>query len=353
MRRPPKERGESLSSGSRIPRPPGAGRSTAPAHRLRFALRIAVIVAFLGSSVLLCAADSAQADARFRVGFSTTMFSDINENDAKASVKAWAQTIAASQGIPAHTETVVFGTLRALLQSLLAEQVDAVGIGMGEYDQIRGQVRLDPIFVTRFAGSLTDRFLLLAHRDGEVKCAADLLGRSVRFQNNIRSNLAPIWLDLLLAQQNLPATDRLGGKISLETKLIKVVLPVFFRQVDACVVTQSGFRMMCELNPEVGKRIEVLATSPELVPAIFAFRENYQPPFRQQLISGVTSLNTTVVGRQLLTVFQSDNIEQRPASFLDSTLEMLSTHARLNGKTNAVPGTPPAIPQNGRQETER
>lgn len=351
MRKPLKELGGRVSSGSWCPRPPGTGSSTAIDRSPRCVLRIVVMAAFLGSAVLLGAAESAQADVRFRVGFSKTMFSDINENDAKASVKAWAQTIAASQGIPTQTETVVLGTLQALLQSLLARQVDAVGISLAEYDQVRQQVRLDPIFVTRFAGNLTDRFLLLAHRDGQVKCPADLLGRGVRFQNNIRSSLAPVWLDLLLAQQNLPAAARFVGKTSLETKLTKVVLPVFFRQVDACVVTQSGFEMMCELNPEVGKQIKIIATSPEFVPAIFAFRADYQPPFRQQLISGVTSLNKTVAGRQLLTVFQSDDIEQRPASFLEPTLEMLAAHARLNRGTNASPTDLTANPGLGGKET--
>ena len=34
------------------------------------------------------------ADAPFRVGFSSSMFTDIHENDARAAVRGWAQTVA-------------------------------------------------------------------------------------------------------------------------------------------------------------------------------------------------------------------------------------------------------------------
>jgi hypothetical protein len=115
-----------------------------------------------------------------------------------------------------------------------------------------------------------------------------------------------------------------------------VVLPVFFRQSDACVVTRSGFETMVELNPQLGRQLKILARSPEVVPAVFCFRADYAAGFKEDLFAGVRDLHKSAAGQQVLTVFQSDKIEDQPMSCLDSALELLATHQKLCGCANGT-----------------
>ena len=94
--------------------------------------------------------------------------------------------------------------------------------------------------------------------------------------------------------------------------------------------------MMIELNPQTGKALKVLATSPKMVPAIMCLRANYAPPFKDKLLAGLRDLHLTPSGQQVLTIFHSERLEEQPASCMDSALELLATHRRLCAPENAL-----------------
>jgi len=299
------------------------------------------LLLLLAGAVAVGTAQAAEpADTLFRVGFASSMFSDVNENDARAAVKAWGQTVARERGIPTDPEPRIFKNEAELLDALRSKQVDAVGITMTEYCALCQQVRFAPIFVTYNGGKTTEEYVLLVHQESQIKDLTDLRGHSLSFHQNPRVCLAPLWLDTLLAEQGFKRAAELAGKVTRATKLSKVVLPVFFRQGDACVVTRTGFNTMSELNPQVGKQLKIIAMSPAVVPAVFAFRSDYAPAFKERLFAGVRDLHQTPAGQQVLTIFHSEKIEEQPVSCLDSALELIAAHTRRCGETNGVAGRP-------------
>ena len=302
----------------------------------------AVVLCVVASSIR---SRAAAADTLFRVGFSSSMFADVNENDAKAAVKAWGQTVARERGIPTDPEPLILKDQAALLDALRSNRVDAVGMTTVEFGALKSKVEFAPIFVTYNSGRTAEQYVLLAHQDSKIKTVDDLRGRSLMVHLNPRVCLAPLWLDTLLMQKGLPTAARFVGKITQNSKLAKVALPVFFRQSDACLVTRSGFEMMAELNPQVGKQLKVVASSPEMVPAVLAFRANYDPAFKERLFSGVRDLHKTPAGQQVLTIFHSEKIEDQPASCLASALELMATHARLCGEAKAAKAPDESLPQ--------
>jgi phosphonate transport system substrate-binding protein len=277
-------------------------------------------------------ADSA-ASAPFRIGFSTTLFTDVNENDANAAVKTWSKIVADESGFSVRPSTSIFSDVDSLRRALRAGGVDAVGMDLIQYDTLREEIRFDPLFFTFDQGAVTERYVLLAHRDGPVRTLADLRGRRLRIHRNVRTCLAPLWLDLVLADRGVGRAADVAAGIAWESQLSKVVLPVFFRQIDACVATRKGFDTMRELNPQVGRRLMVLVESPDLVGGVFAFRADFRSPFRKEIISSVDALNESVAGKQMLNLFQTDDLRRRPAALLDAALEMIDAHERLEAGT--------------------
>ena len=289
----------------------------------------AALFAFVAVFLSRCHAVPLDGTA-FRVGFSSAMFTDVNENDARAAVRVWGQTLGQERGVPIDRDVLILKDTPALLHALRNEQVDALGLQTTEYDALRKVVRFAPIFVTSTAGGATERYVLLTHQDSRIATLADLRGRSLVMHQNPRACLAQPWLDTLLVQAGFKTAAVFFGNTSRATKLSKVVLPVFFRQTDACVATESGFRTLVELNPQVGKQLRIIATSPEFVPAVFCFRADYVPAFKERLLDGVRSLHKTPAGQQVLTIFQSERIEDQPVSCLDSALLLLARYAEIS-----------------------
>src|SRR5208337_858969 len=79
-----------------------------------------------------------------------------------------------------------------------------------------------------------------------------------------------------------------------------------------------------ELNPQLHKDLEVLMTSPPLIPAVFFFRPGYKAVAQREFEAAILQLHTTTAGQQVLIVFQGSRMEKYPLSAFDDTRHLLS-----------------------------
>lgn len=260
----------------------------------------------------------------FRVGFGSSLFSEVNENDARAAIKVWGEAIAKGRGIPTDPDPLIFKDASTLSYALEHQVIDAVVITIADYANVQSSARLFPIFTLIAGDHNTEQYLLVVHKDSNIQTVSDLKDCRMLVHLNPRLCLALPWLDTIFSEQELSPASNYVASISTKTKLAQVVLPVFFRQSDACIVGRSGFETMKELNPQVGQKLKVIAASPELVTEVLALRADYQPAFREQLISALLDLHKTPAGQQVLTLFHGDKVELRPLSSLTSTLALIT-----------------------------
>ena len=306
---------------------PGSPHHSAPAGPLRL---IAWLWGVLCCILPMGIAGAAEENASpFRIGFTTAMFTDVNENDVRAAIRVWGEQIAKAHNIPIDPDPLLFRDMEEVRLALAQGRVDAVGILTIEYHRLRRDYSFSPLFLTYHGGKVTEEYLVLAHRDGPVKTLADLEGRRLTIHDNPRVSLAALWLDTLLHLQDLPPASRLAGRVETSTRLSQALLPVFFRQMDVCLVTRSGFATMSELNPQLARDLVILAESQAVVPALFAFRSGYHSPYKTDVIAGLNELKHSPAGQQVLTIFLSEEIAERSVSYLDSAKELIETHERL------------------------
>jgi len=270
-----------------------------------------------------------------RFAFSSKMFTDVNENDAKASVKAWALAIARERQVPMNTEPIILSGAAQLQRALRDATIDGAAVTTEEYLGLDPGQQSSNLFMSIIGGEFTEEYLLLVRVDSGISDLGGLRGRKIILFDNPRASLARMWLEVILAEKRLSApTDHFGQVLTAE-KLAKVVLPVFFRKQDACIVTRRGFETMCELNPQVRAQLRVVVTSPKLVPAVGFIRPSYHLQLREALMTALTHLETSAAGTQVLTLFQSDQLREAPASLLDSARDLLATHRHLQPPTSS------------------
>jgi phosphonate transport system substrate-binding protein len=217
----------------------------------------------------------------------------------------------------------------AIAAAVRGKLIDALTVTTEEYWELGADLMSTNTILGVTGGLVTDEYILLVRGDSAIGRISDLRARSLAFFHNPRASLAPVWIETLLLQAGLGQTRQFCGRVIQAEKLSQTVLPVFFHQCDACVVTRRGFQIMTELNPQVGQQLKVLATSPAVVPVVFIFRADYNDPARDQIVSEIGGVHSTVAGRQVLTLFQCESLEVHPVAAMDSALELLATHARL------------------------
>jgi ABC-type phosphate/phosphonate transport system substrate-binding protein len=299
----------------------------------------ALLFLLAGSVQLLSVADSSSADnpdTLLRVGFSKSMFSDVNENDVKAAMKVWVQVLMKEHGLPLDPQISVLSGLEEISRALRGKLLDAISLTTDEYWALENEMKSSHAVVGEFDGHVTEEYVLLVHRESGIERIGDLRGRTIAFFLNQRMSLASAWLDTLLVKAGMERASKHFSRITQMNKLPRVILPVFFHQNDACVVTRRGFKTMSELNPQVGQQLKIIASSPELVPAAFFFRGDFSHSIRDKALAELEKIHTSPAGQQALTVYQSGRLEVHPISILNSAFELLDSHRRLIAAASGV-----------------
>jgi ABC-type phosphate/phosphonate transport system substrate-binding protein len=302
------------------------------AVRCLFGFRMAAwLVLFLAGVATYGPAQEAEPDHPFRFAFSTELMFNVKEDDARAAMKVWADTLIKEGAVSGDPNILFCRDVATMISALQNRTADGMSTSLNDFFVIRDKVKFSHYVFGVTNGSIFEEYVILVHVDSGINQIEELRGRSLNALRHPRTCLALPWLDTLLLEKGLKPAQGFCGRITEEDKLTKAVLPVFFRQVDACLVTRKGFKTMGELNPQVSRQLRVLVTSPEIVPGAFFFRAGFPQPQLGQFLAELTKVHTRPAGQQVLTVFQTERLEEHPASVMDSAISLLENHRRLSG----------------------
>lgn len=263
----------------------------------------------------------------FHFGVSARLFRGVNENDAKAALKVYMDVLGRNYGLSVPLPTLLEST-EAMARALDTGAVDALTATTAEYVVIREHA--GSVHVFGDPAQLGQAYAVLVHRDSPVQNLAGLRGTDLLFFDNSRTCMADRWLDVALAREGLPPLNEFFARLILERKTSAVVLPVFFQKTGACLVTRAGFDTMNELNPQVGRNLRVLAASPPLAPVVMCFAPHVDAVTRGKALDGTSRMHESVMGQQLLTIFQAgERLVEYPESSLQPTYDLIAEHERL------------------------
>lgn len=162
------------------------------------------IIGLFGAMLCLLpfGADGQAADI-FRVGFTYKVFGEVNENDAMAAVRAWAQAFVKERDISADFGTVGFKSLSETEAALSGGTVEAVNMTVMEFEQLRHLVADDAVICGVISDSISEEYVLLVNRKSNIKALSNLKGRSLGLLSSVRASMAATWLDTLLLRKGM------------------------------------------------------------------------------------------------------------------------------------------------------
>lgn len=311
----------------------------------RVAMCFAAATLFL--LILSTAAAAAGKTQPFRVGFSRSLFTNVNDADARAAIKSWSRTVAREHGINVDPSAQLYDRTAGMVAAMRQGAVDAMSMRFDEYFTLSREVHTSHWYVTQTAGKLFEEYILLVHADAGYANLDALKGHALILHDSVRTCLAVEWLDYLVIQQgHAVAADGFFEEIEKVGKVSSAVLPLFFGQAVAAVVAVSSFEMMCELNPQIRLKLRPLVKSRPFVPAVMCFRKDFESPEKKRLLKALSQLHKTPAGQQVLTLFQSEALAQvgeeslaDTAAFLGRTRRMRNTLLATDHTAIDLPGT--------------
>lgn len=288
--------------------------------------RIAFVWLVFGASFLQ-ASDAPPALFQFRLAISESVIgAEVNESDAKVAMLAWRDALAKQSGFLIDINVTPIGRL---VREIRDHAVDGFTMTAIEFMQVQNYAGPSLVYEANGKG---DEYLLLAHEDSGIRTLGDLRHKTINIHDNPKMCLAAMWLDTVISGFSAGSAREFFGRVTSQGKLSRVVLPVYFRQADACLVTKRGFGTMCELNPQLGRKLRVIAGSTNFVTSFMAFHKDLAPERRLKIQTTLASLHKTAAGLQALTLFETGQLAIVDSSILRSTLELVKAHEQLRLK---------------------
>jgi len=276
------------------------------------------------------ASDQELKQATFQIGMGSRAFLNVNRNDAEASFKVFINTAAKKRGYRIELVLSYFDTPTAFAAALTNQVTHLAAIDVWDYLDMNLGGFMEPRYILAKSGKPWQKYLLLTRSDSGLKSLADLRGKSIGLILANNARMAMTWIEAQLMESQLGKAGEFFGRIEIVDKPTLAVLPVFFGKKQACIVTQDGFAVMKELNPNVGRQLVPLLASDELTEnIIFINTQQWTPPeLKNDFLRAIDELHQDPAGQQILRLFKADQAVPFRAEYLETMRKLKATVAR-------------------------
>lgn len=305
-----------------------------PAFRGRILLIFLLLMLMAGSraSSQTASATATTSGRLIRLGYLSSMLAEVDRNDAKVALRVWTEHLSQEEGLKWDTASEIYDSLDEMLKAVQERKIDMISISALDYLRIREKVPLIPEICSAWSDSPFGVELLFVRKDSGISTLADLKSKTLIIERLATGGLPQIWIDTLLHRQGLPSHEQFFGPVKLVDKGSAAVMPVFFKQAVACIVRETSYQTMVEMNPQIGNSLKVVEQSPKFLRSLALFRADYPEADRKQLNRSAVKLHKSVKGQQILTLFKTEKIIPYEPAFLKTTEALLAEYQALKAK---------------------
>ena len=264
------------------------------------------------------------------IAFTETAFLGLNRTDVEAGYKALAQAVGQRRGYDIITRMQPFGSaddLEALLEDETCRMFAVNAWVFLDMDLSR----LSPLFVGSAGPGIGRTYVLMTRRDSGLNTLMDLKGKDLTIFELANATLGRYWIEALVEESGSGPYSDFFARTDYAYRPSSAVLPVFFGSKQACVVDLTGLELMTEMNPQVGRELQVIAKSDELVDGVICLRNDSWPEgtFREELIETLRDFHMEPAGAQILTLFKTDRLYPFQEEYLTSVRALKAAHERF------------------------
>jgi len=292
---------------------------------------------------LICCAPSSAETARSAItpgkdaplvfGYSPHVFYNVDPNDVVGLMEVFSHILDRNMKNKSNTTMIAFKTVEESEKALSKNEVDVLVMIPEEFIRLRSKFHLTAILSADYGMHFYNELYLLVHNGAGITGIEQLRGKNMIVDVGQQGSIPIKWLDSILTAQFSLNAQGFFRSMTEATKSSQVVMPVFFGQTDACLVSRSHYETMVELNPQLGRKLRVLEKSPGFVTGIIAMRKDLQIKTRDAIVKNLSEMYTDPKGKQIMTIFRINRL----VPFLPEHLKSIEKVIReRRGKTDSV-----------------
>lgn len=269
----------------------------------------------------------------YTAAFYKNPFDDVNPNDATTAYNVWIKELMKNVNADFLIKVKLYDSFEELTQKLEKDKIALSILSTVDYLTYADKNNFKPMFASLIDNKPGSSYLIITRKDKQFNSISDLKNSSIGITTSYLHKAAAIWLEVLLFNNNLPNKDKFFSRTVESTKDSKVVLDVFFGKLDACLIPESAYAVMTELNPQIKAQLKILDQSPFYMNLVLCFTNNLKDKNIYETIKNkIINVTTSSSGKQMLTIMKINSIVPFNEEYLESTKKLLSTYTDLKKK---------------------
>lgn len=270
-----------------------------------------------------------------RVGFTKSCFLGVNRNDAEASFKAFLATVGRQRGYDVRSEVRIFEDTPSFEAAINRKEIHLAIIDSWQYVSMDIQKVMDPYFVSMAKDDVGRDYMVLTRQGSGLNTLQDLRGKEIARLEMGSATMGQPWLETLLMMNGFGALERYFGRIEVVGKPSSAVLPVFFGNKHACLVDKLGLDIMVELNPQLGSKLQAIASSELYADNVLCLSKDgwTSETHKQDTIRALAELHLEPAGQQILTLFKVAKLAPYKEQYMQTVKKLRATFDRLREGT--------------------
>jgi len=253
---------------------------------------------------------------------------EIKHKEIRIAFRLWTSEVVKMQNV--EVDTLYYSDHEKIVQDYQKQVFGAMTLSPMYY--LKHQEVLDAItedyYIVQRRKTHYEKMLLLVRKDSQIKNLKDLKGKVVGTKSD--SYQARFFLDKEMLEELHITSKRYIRSMTKTEEFSTAVLNVFFKKIDACVVPEYIFNLICEMNPAVGRSISSIVESQNIfMPAMTVLHKDTPVNLREVYRKSISSLDKTVKGKNILTLFKMHRIRFIEVSELDKIKKYYAEYLAL------------------------
>ncbi len=265
-------------------------------------------------------------DTHIVIGYTANIFYNVDPRDALGLTQVWARQAGSKIGPDVEVSTIIYKNTGDAEKALANNEVDILAMVPEEFLLLRAKSHLQPVLSTDYGKHFYNELFLLVREGSGITQIEQLRGKSIRIDGGQKGSVPMQWLDTLLAEKTSSNSLGFFGSIIQHTKPSQAVMPVYFGQADACLVSGKSYETLVELNPQLGRKLRILERSPGFATGILAVRKDIKNPNRDAMVKSLQEMHKDPTGRQIMTLFRINRLIPFMPEHLISITKVIKEH---------------------------
>lgn len=298
----------------------------------------------LAASALLCilfftqsATGAGKVDIsseKLTVGFTSTSFPNADQREVQAAMHLWTRELARQMGIKAQPGTIIFSRTEDLVEAVNKGELSVVSLPALDYLYFRKIAHMSPSLVSAAVNGYEGSLLLVVRSDSGIRTIRDLRGKTLLLAARKARSSSRLWLSVLLLREGIRDPARFFRATEEAVSPSKALINIYFGKNDALILSREAFEASIVLNPQLGKKMTVLAHSGNILGVLTCIPDTVNKDLRHLIEIKAQHLHETGIGRQMFTLFQMERVVPFHPSYLEGLEDLLRERNRLAAGLN-------------------